>query len=326
MNNSYVLAIHGGAGTIAPSADPQMEAAYHAALKQATAAGAAILAHGGNAVDAVVAAVVALEDCPLFNAGCGSVYTADAVQEMDASVMDGSTLGAGAVTCVRIVRNPVRLAQAVMEQSGCVLLTSEGAERFARACGIEMVDPEYFANESRMAQLLRARAAAAGAQLDHDGAAKSGDPIDPDQKFGTVGAVARDRNGNLASAVSTGGLTNKRPGRVGDTPVIGAGCYADNRTAAVAATGTGEFFMRAVAAYDIAARIEYGRLSLEQAAHQTVFDKIGALGGRGGVIALDRDGNLAMPFNTSGMYRAWVLENEAIKTAIFPEVSRQTRR
>ena len=317
MNHSYVLAIHGGAGTITPCADHQIEAAYHAALKQATAAGEIILANGGNAVDAVVAAVVALEDCPLFNAGCGSVYTADAVQEMDASVMDGSTLAAGAVTCVRTVRNPIRLAQAVMEKSGCVLLTSEGAERFAHECGIDMVAPEYFANEIRMAQLLRARVAAAGAQLDHDGAAKSSDPIDPDQKFGTVGAVARDRSGNLASAVSTGGLTNKRPGRVGDTPIVGAGCYADNRTVAVAATGTGEYFMRAVAAYGIAARIEYGRLSLEQAAHQTIFDKVSALGGRGGVIAIDRDGNLAMPFNTSGMYRAWVREGEAVHTAIF---------
>lgn len=318
MNNFYVLAIHGGAGAIAPRADLQNEVAYHAALKQATAAGEAILANGGNAVEAVVVAVVVLEDCPLFNAGRGSVYTADAVQEMDASVMDGSTLAAGAVTCVRTVRNPVRLAQAVMEKSGCVLLTSDGAERFARECGIEMADPKYFADESRMAQLLRARAMASSAQLDHDGAAKSGDPIDPNQKFGTVGAVARDRHGNLASAVSTGGLTNKRPGRVGDTPIIGAGCYADNRTVAVAATGTGEYFMRAVAAHDIAARIEYGRLSLKQAAHQTIFDKVGALGGRGGLIAVDRDGNLAMPFNTSGMYRAWVRENEAIHTAIFP--------
>jgi len=319
MSQRYVLAIHGGAGTIAPSADRAAEEAYHAALRDATAAGQAVLAAGGKALDAAVAAVVALEDCPLFNAGRGSVYTSDAVHEMDASVMDGRTQAAGAVACVRNVRNPVVLARAVMEHSNCVLLTSDGAERFARERGIPFAPSEYFATKERLDQLHRAIARQSGAVLDHSGAAdlqKDKSPINPDQKFGTVGAVALDRDGNLASAVSTGGLTNKKPGRIGDTPVIGAGCYANNQVA-VAATGTGEYFIRAVAAYDIAARMNYGGATLEAAARATVFDRLNALGGSGGLIALDRDGNLATPFNTSGMYRAWVYEQEEIVTRIF---------
>jgi beta-aspartyl-peptidase (threonine type) len=231
--------------------------------------------------------------------------------------MDGRDLRAGAVTCVRTIRNPVRLARAVMERTPHVLLADEGAERFARECGIDTAPPEYFAVESRMQQLLKARAEAAGARLDHDLAFAPKEPIDPNGKFGTVGAVARDRNGNLASAVSTGGMTNKRPGRVGDTPVIGAGCYADNRSVAVATTGTGEFFMRAVIAYDIAARMTYGAEDFESAAHKAVFERLAGIGGRGGLVAVDRDGNIAMPFNTSGMYRTWVRENEAVSTAIF---------
>lgn len=327
MSKRYVLAIHGGAGTIAPSGDPAKEDAYHAALHAATAAGEAVLAAGGRAIDAVTAAVRALEDCPLFNAGRGSVYTSDATHEMDASVMDGRTQAAGAVCCVRNVRNPVTLARAVMEHSSCVLLTADGAERFARERGIELAPPEYFATKDRLEQLQRALAKQSGALLDHDGASASGhdksqdrpqdkSPIDPDQKFGTVGAVALDRDGNLASAVSTGGMTNKKPGRVGDTPVVGAGIYANERVA-VAATGTGEFFIRAVAAYDIAARMLYGGASLEAAARAVVFDRLPALGGSGGLIAIDRDGNVATPFNTSGMYRAWVCENEPIATRIF---------
>jgi beta-aspartyl-peptidase (threonine type) len=320
MNHSYVLAIHGGAGTIAPDVDNENQ--YHAALKQAMAVGEAVLYKDGSAVDAAVVAVAALEDCPLFNAGRGSVYTSDAIHEMDASVMDGRNLAAGAVACVKTVKNPIHLARAVMRKSDCVLLVSEGAERFARECGIETVAPSYFATDSRMEQLLRTRTTASGVQLDHDAASGSITKSDTasrnsDEKLGTVGAVARDREGNLAAAVSTGGLTNKRPGRVGDTPIIGAGCYADNRTVTVASTGTGEYFIRTVAAYDIAARIEYGNCSLAEAAQQTIFERVAALGGCGGVIALDRDGNLAMPFNTAGMYRAWVRENENIATAIF---------
>jgi beta-aspartyl-peptidase (threonine type) len=207
-----------------------------------------------------------------------------------------------------------------MERSGCVLLAGDGAERFARECGIDSAEPEYFATTARLEQLRRVRAQAAGTLLDHDGARNAdapAAPIDPGTKFGTVGAVARDRHGNLASAVSTGGMTNKRPGRVGDSPIVGAGCYADNTTVAVAATGTGEHFMRAVAAHDLAARIAYGNAALDAAAHQTVFGKLAAIGGRGGLIAVDRHGHLAMPFNTPGMYRAWVTEGVAVATAIF---------
>ena len=319
MHDFYALAVHGGAGTISPSVDTQSETPYHKALRQAVAAGEAILSSGGAALDAVIAAVCELENCPLFNAGRGSVYNADAMHEMDAGVMDGRTLAAGAVAAVRTIRNPVVLARAVMEHSGCVMLAGEGAERFAHERSIETAPPEYFATKQRLDQLMRIRQVAAGAGLDHDDTitSKPGEPIDPDRKFGTVGAVARDRLGNLASAVSTGGMTNKRPGRIGDSPVVGAGIYADNRSAAIAATGTGEHFIRTVAAYDIAARMLYGGESLATAAHSAVFERLAAISGRGGVIAVDNMGNLVMPFNTSGMYRGWVREGEDIGTAIF---------
>ncbi len=314
----YVLAIHGGAGAIAPDGDDAPHSAqYHAALKLAAAAGEAVLARGGCALDAVVAAVVSLEDCILFNAGRGSVYSADGRQEMDAIVMDGKNLAAGAVAGVCTVANPVLLARAVMEQTHCVMLAGEGAERFAREAGFAVTPAEYFASPERLEQLRQAKAAGHAMQLDHDG--KSAAPIDPTNKFGTVGAVARDRAGNLASAVSTGGMTNKRPGRVGDTPIVGAGCYADNRTVAVAATGSGEHFMRTVLAYDIAARMAYSGATLAQAADLALHDGLGRIGGSGGVIAIDRAGNLAMPFTTTGMYRASVRENEAIVSAIFPQ-------
>lgn len=300
-----------------------MEQTYHQALRAAIAAGEAILAQNGSAIDAVTAAVVALENCPLFNAGHGSVYTADGLHEMDASLMDGRTLSAGAVAGVSTVGNPILLARAVMDKTDCVLLSGGGAERFARECGIEALPPEYFATPHRLEQLLSARQSSVAPQLDHDGASASAqpsaDPIDPNQKFGTVGAVARDRSGNLAAATSTGGMTNKRPGRVGDSPLIGAGCYADNGSVAVSATGTGEHFIRTVLAYDIAARIKYGKQALNLAASQAVMERLGAIGGRGGVIAIDHLGNLAMPFNTSGMYRAWVRQHQETVTAIFAD-------
>ena len=308
----YVLAIHGGAGTIMPGAD---EAPYHAALAEAAAAGEAVLADGGSALDAVVASVMVMEDCLLFNAGRGSVYTSDARQEMDAIVMEGGTRQTGAVAGVCTVAHPVLLARAVMEKSSCVLIAGDGAERFAREQGFPVMAPEYFASSERMDQLRRAMAAGTGALLDHDGAAAA--PINPDTKFGTVGAVARDRGGNLASAVSTGGMTNKRPGRVGDTPIVGAGCYADNASVAIAATGTGEHFLRAVLAYDVAARMRYSGATLAQAAHAAIHDNLAGLGGDGGIVAIGHDGTLAMPFNTTGMYRASVREGEAVVTAIF---------
>jgi beta-aspartyl-peptidase (threonine type) len=312
VSGEYVLAIHGGAGTITADRDA---APYHVALKQAAAAGEFVLAGGGSALDAVVAAVVALEDCHLFNAGRGSVYTSDWRQEMDAIVMDGARMTAGAVTGVHTVKHPVLLACAVMEQTSCVMLAGEGAERFAREAGFPVTAPEYFASPARLEQLRQAKAAGNTTRMDHDSSSSA--PIDPDTRLGTVGAVARDRLGNLASAVSTGGLTNKRPGRVGDTPIVGAGCYADNRTVAVAATGSGEHIMRAVLARDIAARMEYAGATLEQAAHLALQDRLKSIGGIGGVIAIDRAGNMTMPFTTSGMYRASVRENEAIVSAIF---------
>lgn len=310
----YVLAIHGGAGTIMPGVD---EAPYHAALREAAAAGETVLASGGSALDAVSAAVVALEDCILFNAGRGSVYTSDARHEMDAIVMDGIDQTAGAVAGVHSVKNPVLLARAVMEKSTCVLLAAEGAERFAREQGFAVTPLEYFATDARLQQLQRAQAAGKGSMLDHDGQSQAQEPIDPDRKFGTVGAVALDRNGNLASAVSTGGMTNKRPGRIGDTPIVGAGCYANNASVAVAATGTGEMFIRTVLAFDVAARMQYGGASLSDAAHAAVHEKLSKIEGDGGIIAIGADGALAMPFNTTGMYRASVREGEEIKTAIF---------
>ncbi|MES2300180.1 MAG: isoaspartyl peptidase/L-asparaginase [Pseudomonadota bacterium] len=308
----YLLALHGGAGSIAPSFDA---APFHAALRAAAAVGEALLAGGASALDAVVAVVAALEDCILFNAGRGSVYGADAHQEMDASVMDGATRAAGCVAGVRSVANPVLLARAVMQSSGCVMLVGAGAEQFARDAGFPFTPPEYFASPARLEQLRRVQGAGASRQ-GHSGDYASA-PLDEVNKLGTVGAVARDRAGNLASAVSTGGLTNKRPGRVGDTPIFGAGCYADNASVAVAATGTGEHFMRSVLAYDIAARMRYGGAALADAASAAIGERLAPIGGQGGVIAIGRDGALAMPFNTSGMYRASVREGQAIVSAIF---------
>ena len=329
MSPTYAIAIHGGAGTIARSTMTEERAAlYHTALRDILEAGRRILADGGSALDAVTEAVVRLEDCPLFNAGHGAVLTADATHELDACVMDGRTLGAGAVASVARVRNPVRAARVVMEQSGHVLMAGDGAERFLSANGVALVDPGYFTTPDRLDQLRRAQAAGVGMLLDHDGASKAaasgngtgnskGDPIDPDRKFGTVGAVALDLSGNLAAATSTGGMTNKRPGRVGDTPIVGAGCYANNATVAVSTTGTGESFIRAVSAYDVSALMEYTGVGLEEATRRVVMDKLPRVDGRGGLVAVDRFGNVALPFNTEGMYRGVARAGEDTVTAIY---------
>ena len=296
------------------------QAAYHAALQRILRAGQQVLAEGGSALDAVSVAVELLEDCPLFNAGHGAVFTHDETHELDALVMDGATLRAGAVACVSRIRRPVRAARAVMEHSAHVLLVGAGAEQFAREHGLEMVAPDYFSTETRRQQLRRALSSGQ-AVLDHDGAALAPGkpPLDEDRKLGTVGAVALDAHGNLAAATSTGGMTNKRPGRVGDSPVIGAGTYADNRSAAISCTGTGEVFMRTVAAYDVCARMTYAGQSLDQAAQAMVMRVLPALGGRGGLIAVDAHGNLSLPFNTEGMYRGWARGNEAPVTAIYAD-------
>ena len=302
----------------------EQHTAYHAALNSILRAGQKVLAEGGSALDAVSVAVELLEDCPLFNAGHGAVFTHDETHELDAMVMDGATLRAGAVACVGRIRRPVRAARAVMEHSAHVLLVGPGAEAFAAGHGLEMVAPDYFSTDARRQQLRRALSSDK-AVLDHDGAAlvfrspiaTAAAPLDEDRKLGTVGAVALDAHGNLAAATSTGGMTNKRPGRVGDSPVIGAGTYADNRTAAISCTGTGEIFMRTVAAYDICARMAYAGQSLAEAAQTVVMQVLPALDGRGGLIAVDAQGNLSLPFNTEGMYRGWARVGEAPVTAIY---------
>ena len=291
--DKFALAIHGGAGTISPEQiTPAIERDLRAGLQTALNAGHAILENHGSSLDAVVAAVCVLEDDSLFNAGRGSVFTNAGTHEMDAAMMDGRTLRAGAVSGIRRVKNPILLARAVMEKSPHVMLAGEGAENFARELGLEIADQDYFYTEQRWQAWQRVRAARLESLSEAD-------------RHGTVGAVALDQSGNLAAATSTGGNTNKWPGRIGDTPVIGAGTYANNQTCAVSATGDGEFFIRAVTGHDLSALMEYGGMNLAAAAG-AVIDKIGALGGSGGLIAVDRDGNIALPFNTTGMYRGYV--------------------
>lgn len=321
-----VIVIHGGAGAMsrsAMSADKELD--YHAALRRVLEAGQSVLAQGGTAVDAVTAAVLELEDCPLFNAGRGAVFTSDATHELDASIMDGATLRTGAIANVSHICHPVLAARKVMEASRHVFFVGEGAERFARAHGLQMVDPSYFSTPERHAQLLRVqRDTPDAAVLDHDGQAMVESqpaapvhPLDMDKKFGTVGAVALDMHGNLAAATSTGGITNKQVGRVGDAPIIGAGCYASNQTCAVSTTGTGEMYIRMVAAYDIAARMRYAGVSLQVAADAVMFEELPSIGGKGGLIAVDAQGNFVMPFNTEGMYRGFARPGQEPVTEIY---------
>ena len=295
------LAIHGGAGTITRSKmTPEIERGLRAGLQRALNAGHEILKDGGSGLDAVVASVRAMEDDPLFNAGKGAVFTSAGTHEMDAAIMDGKTLKAGAVGGIKRVKNPISLARAVMEDSPHVMFVGEGAELFARQIGAELVDEEYFYTEERWHALQRMRKA----EADTRSSGKKFVVSDQD-RHGTVGAVALDREGNLAAATSTGGNTNKRPGRLGDTPIIGAGTYANNQTCAVSATGDGEYFIRLVAGHEISALMEHCAMPLERAA-QAVIAKITDLGGAGGLIAIDKDGNISLPFNTAGMYRGHV--------------------
>ncbi|SFQ96200.1 beta-aspartyl-peptidase (threonine type) [Enterobacter sp. kpr-6] len=312
--NKAVIAIHGGAGAIArANLSPEQEMRYIEALSSIIEAGQAMLEAGESALDVVTEAVRQLEECPLFNAGIGAVFTRDGTHELDACVMDGNTLQAGAVAGVRHLRNPILAARLVMAQSPHVLLIGEGAEQFAFAHGMEKVAPDLFSTPERYAQLMQAREAGATV-LDHSGA-----PLDESKKMGTVGAVALDKAGNLAAATSTGGMTNKLPGRVGDSPLVGAGCYANNANVAVSCTGTGEVFIRTLAAYDIAALMEYGGLSLAEACEAVVMDKLPALGGEGGLIAVDREGNVSLPFNSEGMYRGYGYVNDAPSVGIYRE-------
>ncbi|MFT4190487.1 MAG: isoaspartyl peptidase/L-asparaginase [Comamonas sp.] len=319
-----VIAIHGGAGTLSRAAiSPAQEAAYHAALRDILQAGSTLLAAGGSALDAVALAVRLLEDCPLFNAGHGAVFTAAETHELDAAIMDGSTLAAGAVAGVSHVRNPVDAAHAVLRDGRHVLMIGAGAEALAREAGLPLVEPAYFSTEPRRRQLHDARARQAGAILDHDGASASATasdtataPLRENSKMGTVGAVALDAQGRLAAATSTGGLTNKRPGRVGDSPLIGAGTYADGH-AAVSCTGHGEAFIRVAAAHELCARMRLGGASLEAAAHAVVHEALPAVGGSGGLIAIDRQGHVSLCFNTEGMYRGLARAGLAPQTFIF---------
>lgn len=293
----YAIAIHGGAGTILPSEmDHEKELAYTGALRDALLAGQAVLVAGGTAVDAVSAAVCSLEDCPLFNAGRGSVFNAAGFQEMDASIMDGATRAAGAIAAVTGIRNPVRLACAVMDHSGHVLLIGEGAMAFARLRDFEIIDDTWFYDEHRYKQWCAIRDTD-GFQLDHTA---------NESKYGTVGAVALDMHGHLAAATSTGGMTNKRFGRVGDSPIIGAGNYAWDKTCAVSCTGSGEYFLRGVVAYDVSCLMEYKGLSLAAACDTVIHSRLPDIGGDGGLIAIDRQGNIALTFNTPGMYRGCI--------------------
>jgi L-asparaginase / beta-aspartyl-peptidase len=293
--NSYAIAIHGGAGTILRAAmTPEKEAAYKKALEEAIAAGETILRNNGKSLDAVEAAVRSMEDDPLFNAGRGSVFTHEGKNEMDASIMNGYDLKAGAVAAVQNIKNPISLARAVMEQSEHVFMSSHGAQEFAKKINATFKPDGYFFTQQRFDQLQDAKKIDA-VTLDHNYTEK---------KFGTVGAVALDVHGNLAAGTSTGGMTNKKHGRVGDTPLIGAGTYANNTTCAISCTGHGEFFIRSVVAYDISCLMEYKGLSLKEACDVVVMDKLVKIGGEGGLIALDKNGNIELPFNSVGMYRA----------------------
>lgn len=319
-SENFGIVIHGGAGTILKkNMSDSLEQAYKQKLEEAIRTGHEILANGGTAIEAVQRAVNVMEDSPLFNAGKGAVFTNEGTNELDAAIMDGETLNAGAIAGVTTVRNPINLAYEVMENSEHVMMIGEGAERFGRERGVEIVDPKYFFTENRYRSLQRIKDREE-TQLDHDDNRSAFvDPLIKDSKFGTVGAVALDKNGNLAAATSTGGMTNKRYNRVGDVPVIGAGTYANNKTAAISGTGWGEFFIRGVVAYDISALMEYKGLSLQEAAREVIQKKNPELGGNGGIIAIDHEGNMSMEFNTAGMYRATMNKSGDLKIGIYEE-------
>lgn len=303
----YTIAIHGGAGVInRDSLTEEEEKLYKEGLDEALNAGYKLLEIGENALDAVESAVISLENNHLFNAGKGSVFNSDGIHEMEASIMWGKTLDAGAVCGIRNVKNPIHLARSAMEKTDHVFLNGSGAEALARELGIPFEDDSYFFTTRRYDQLLDAKKSSR-VQLDHYA----------ERKFGTVGAVALDRYGNLASATSTGGLTNKNYGRIGDSPLIGSGTYANNKTCAVSCTGDGEFFIRGVVAYDISCLVEYKNMSLEDACKLVIMEKMTKFGGEGGVIAVDILGNAALVFNTEGMYRGYKKENGEYEIGIF---------
>ena len=327
QEHKWAIELHGGAGVIERKAmNPKTEAAYRAGLEQALQAGADVLSKGGTSLDAVEAAIRLMEDDPLFNAGRGAVFTAEGKNELDAAIMDGATLKAGAVAGVTRTRHPISLARAVMEKSPHVMLIGAGADAFAKQVGLEQVDPSFFFTERRWEGLVR--------QLEKEGKpipprpagappapAEPARPIEPPQahKFGTVGVVALDRNGNIAAGTSTGGIQGKQWGRVGDSPIIGAGTYASNASCAVSATGTGEYFIRLTVARDICALVQYKNMPLQAAADEVVQQRLTAMHGDGGVIAIAPDGQMAWSFNTPGMYRARLVEGGEPHVAVFKD-------
>ncbi|MFT5790746.1 MAG: beta-aspartyl-peptidase (threonine type) [Saprospiraceae bacterium] len=307
--NTFSIAIHGGAGTLVKGMmTPEKELAYRNALKKALDAGYKILKNGGSSVEAVEMAVVVLEDSPLFNAGKGSVFTATETHEMDASIMDGKSLNAGAVSLISGIKNPVSLARDVMEKSEHVFLAGDGAMQFAKQLDYKLQNDEYFYDKLRHDQWIEIKDTDSF-QLDHS--------VKKDSKFGTVGAVACDQEGNIAAATSTGGMTNKKWGRVGDSPMIGSGNYANNKTCAISCTGSGEFFIKGVVAYDVACLMEHKEMSLEDASNEVIHKRILEIKGDGGLIAVDTQGNIAMPFNTEGMYRASKSSNGIEEVSIY---------
>ncbi|MFC0603637.1 isoaspartyl peptidase/L-asparaginase family protein [Winogradskyella pulchriflava] len=315
----FAIVIHGGAGTILKkNMTPEKEAAYKAKLEEAIKVGYDILKSGGSSLDAVEKTINIMEDSPLFNAGKGAVFTNAETNELDASIMDGKTLNAGASAGTTTVKNPINLARAVMEKSEHVMLSGKGAETFAQEQGLDIVEPSYFFTENRFQSLQRIKDKEK-TELDHDATTAFYDSNIKDSKFGTVGCVALDKNGNLAAGTSTGGMTNKRYGRIGDAPIIGSGTYANNATCAVSSTGWGEFFIRAQVAHDISALMEYKGLTLKQAARIVIQEKVPNLGGDGGIVAVDKDGNMAMEFNTAGMYRASMNDKGELTVKIYKE-------
>ncbi|MCG9696820.1 isoaspartyl peptidase/L-asparaginase [Shewanella sp. Isolate11] len=323
QNEPFAIAIHGGAGTISKAKlTPEQQKAYREKLKQAVDAGYKVLEKGGDSLSAVTAAIHILEDSPMFNAGLGAVYTYDGSHEMDASIMDGNTMNAGAIAGVKHIKNPIDLARSVMDNSAHVMLSGSGAEEFALTQNFTLVPTTHFDTNSRYQQLLDAKQKLKAfdeqneAKVDHQAAL---DYLDLDYKFGTVGAVALDKQGNLAAGTSTGGMTAKRFGRIGDSPVIGAGTYAENGVCAVSATGHGEYFIRYHVAGDICARVKYQQKSIIQAADEVINQRLITAGGTGGVIAIDQRGNIATPFNTEGMYRATRKSGEQAQVMIWQD-------
>lgn len=308
---AFALVIHGGAGTILKkNMTDEKEKAYRAKLSEALETGYKILQNGGTALDAIEKTINVMEDSPLFNAGKGAVFTHDGKNELDASIMNGANLAAGSVGGVSRVKNPIGAARAVMEKSKHVMMVEDGADAFAESQGLEMVDPKYFYTEKRwksLQRMLEKEGSESTTQLDHDAR----------DIWSTVGAVALDKNGDLAAGTSTGGMTNKRFGRIGDSPIIGAGTYADNEGCAVSATGHGEYFIRNVVAYDINALVKYKGLTINEAADQVVMEKLVKQKGSGGIIGIDHHGNIAMPFNTEGMYRGYILPDGEARVMIY---------